>query len=40
MVSAGNEVDGIGLNDWIPVGAESWANLALVLALPRRREYK
>lgn len=27
-----NEPDGLAFNDWIPVGAESWANLAAALA--------
>ena len=32
IVSAGNEADGLSLNDWMPVGEGSWESLARILA--------
>jgi hypothetical protein len=37
-ISAVNENDGMTINDWIPVGPESWQRLALLQATkPQRR---
>jgi hypothetical protein len=39
VVSAGNESDGLSLNDWIPVSAESWRVLLDVVAQRRPRAH-
>jgi transcriptional regulator with XRE-family HTH domain len=32
IATTANDPDGLAFNDWIPVGAESWANMAATLA--------
>jgi hypothetical protein len=37
IVNTANEQDGLAFNDWIPVGAESWANLEQLKKRGRRK---